>query len=189
MSERKKIVLGWLAFGFVVFHVVNIMATAAPDGYVPNVVKRASLIYTNNVLGQKWNMFAPCPLIDGTFEAKFYYNGQETDWIRPVQDAVDFHRYFRFTHCSELSLSEANLIYWIHSDIVKDTLPIDREWTSEEDSKFKRAYSYSKVKNYTYGSCYYLFDQKPDSALARCFVRNVKTKEEGMAELPLMKWD
>ena len=51
---------------------------------------------------QQWAMFAPCPVMNGGIYMKFYTETDTTDWLRPAEDAIFWHRWFRITHLGEI---------------------------------------------------------------------------------------
>ena len=188
MSERRKILLGWLAFSFVIFHIVSIFFTAFPGNYIPSRVKKMAEIYTYPIFTQNWSMFAPCPILDGRLEVCYFFKGKSTGWQRPLQDEWDKHALFRMTYHAELALGEANLLYWVDVDVKKMNLRYDQPMSGEIREKYLNGYSYSKVQDFLEGTAIYLYEEKPDSAYAKCHFKNVVSQEEGDLILPVFRW-
>ncbi|MCH2235338.1 MAG: DUF5819 family protein [Crocinitomicaceae bacterium] len=174
MEEKRKIRLGWAGFAFIVFHFGVIFLYAMPDQWKNETVEEVTGSYVNPIFYQKWNLFAPCPLIDGSLSINFKFeSGEETGWINPGMEILKTHRWLRFTHHGKIVLGEANLIYFLYRDLY-----YEGHLDSGEDVSFEKFPSYSdgyrKLKTYSLGYGEYLFDEEVISCDTRVRFTNVK---------------
>lgn len=187
-QKRLKIRLGWAAFVFVVFHFTMIVLYAMPESLAPSSFNRVSKPYVEPIFTQRWSMFAPCPVIDGKVEVKYYFQNGSTDWISPTEDARKWHGRLRGTHHGELVLAESNLMYWLGLDLEHLGIQIGDDFPMDKIEVFYKGYSYYKIKDYLNGNAIYLYDQKPVQALMRCHLIDVKEGLEGTLELPVFSY-
>jgi len=105
-----------------------------------------------------------------------------------MADANDIHAIWRVTHHAELSLAEANLLYWIDWDIQQMELPLNKSWTTEQIFLYRTGTSSNLVRNYIHGTCKYLYETELDSANVRCTFENVANGTSGIINLPKVIW-
>ncbi|MBN4071095.1 hypothetical protein JYT72_01165 [Crocinitomix catalasitica] len=190
MKEKNKIRIGFAALFFVISHTLLICIYAAPPGVVPERLKTISSAYVYPIFDQRWGMFAPCPLHDHEVELKYVFeDGDSTEWIKPNESAIKYHRWLRGSHHGELILAEYNLLFWVHADVVALELEYDKKVPNEKRAEFFEGYSYFMAKRYAYGNAYYLYDKEPVYALMKCHFLNIKTGEAGYIILPEFKWE
>ncbi|MBK6527358.1 MAG: hypothetical protein IPG07_18465, partial [Crocinitomicaceae bacterium] len=80
MTKSNKILLGWLAFIFVVVHSTAIFIYAFPEQYISPGLKNTASVYVHPVFEQTWSLFAPAPLNDTKLRVKYYFEDDSTDW-------------------------------------------------------------------------------------------------------------
>jgi hypothetical protein len=183
--EKNKILFGFLAFFFVVLHFVMLAIYAMPYPILEGAGGRLTKGYVYPIFDQKWNMFAPCPTIDGNLEIKFYFkDGDASNWERPVQDAIDNHAFFRATHHGEIALHESNLCYWIEEDvkqIVGDNRPSSTALSIDD---YKKGYSVHMLRYYVKGMARYYHNKEITGAKVRYHYNNVVSNAKGVVALP-----
>ena len=92
MTERNKLIAGWLAAVFLLFHTTFIFIYASPGHLISSKAKAFVNPYVSPLFEQSWAMFAPCPLIDGGIEFRIFTENDTTDWLRPAEDPIFWHR-------------------------------------------------------------------------------------------------
>lgn len=186
---RKKKLYGWGGFTFVFLHFLAIVIYAMPGGILPKRIVKVSVFYVEPLFQQKWNMFAPCPVLSHHTEIKYYFEGGDTTgWISPSEEAVSKHMYLRGSHHGDIALAEYNLLYWVEAAIKKLELENNVDVPDEKRSKFKSDIAYYLARNYAYGNAVYLLDKKPYKAIMKCYFFNVKTGKNHELVLPELIW-
>ncbi|WP_027419308.1 DUF5819 family protein [Crocinitomix catalasitica] len=185
MNPKNKIHKGWLALFFVIFHFVCIIIYAFPPNIIPEKVQGMAAHYVSPVFDQKWNMFAPAPVIQSTIEVKYYFkNGDSSIWIRPALNALKRHMETRFTFYGELALAESNMAYWVQVDIDYLDLIDTETMNPEQWSDFRKGYSYRKLQNYVKGYSRINGITGVQAYVVRYDYLNVKTGKKGVLYLP-----
>lgn len=141
--------------------------------------------YVYPIFEQKWNMFAPSPIMDGGLYVKFYFTNEDsTNWERPTQDAIDKHAIFRFTHHGEIALHESNLCYWVDLD-VQTMIGSNRPDSAHIAlADFKKGYSMKMLRHYVRGLGHYYHNNEVSSAKIMYHYHNVVTNAKGVVVLP-----
>jgi hypothetical protein len=188
VTKSNKILLGWLAFIFVVVHSTAIFIYAFPEQYMPASAKNVTSVYVYPVFDQMWSLFAPAPLHDTKFMVKYYFEGDSTDWIEPMKDAYALHSIYRGSCHGDLAVGESNLLYYIADDLQWKGISLFKPFPADSASSYMQTASYWMTRNFIYGSSDYLFNKRPVRALAECSFRNVKTNESGTLILPEFSW-
>lgn len=188
MTVRNKIIAGWIAFLFVIFHCTSIFIYASPSNRLVPALKSFVTPYVEPLFEQQWSMFAPCPVMDGGISMKFYTKDDSTDWIRPAKDAIFWHRWTRITHDGEIALLESNLIHWVNADVIDLNLSLNDPMPDDKIKFFKEGYSYVLLMRYAYGTAKNIGIDRPLSCQMKCDLENVETGEKGMIDIPEFKW-
>lgn len=184
MTARNKIIAGWLAFLFVVFHCSFIFIYAFPSNRISPSLKKLVTPYVEPMFEQQWSMFAPCPVLNGGISMKFISKSDTTDWLRPAEQAVFWHRWLRITHHAEIALLESNLIYWISADITDLNLSLNEPIPEDKVRFFKDGYSYNLLARYALGISRNEKIDDVQSCLMKCDLENVETGEMGELLIP-----
>jgi hypothetical protein len=188
VTNSNKILLGWLAFIFVVAHSTAIFIYAFPEQYISPALKNAASIYVHPVFEQTWSLFAPAPLNDTKLRVKYYFEEDSTDWVEPMKDVYASHAVYRASYHGDLAVGESNLLYYIANDLIWKGLSPYEPFVSDSAQTFSYTSSYWMTKNFIYGSADFLYDKRPVRALAECSFHNVKTNESGVMILPEFSW-
>jgi hypothetical protein len=187
LEYKHKILTGIVAATFVLWHTVAIVIYAMPTAIIPAESKSMVSVYVNPVFDQKWNMFAPCPIVNGHFEMKYFLeNGDSTLWISPADDALKWHRMTRFMHYGELVLVESNIVYWLNVDMEMQDLFLLHEFNDGQWSHFKEGYSYLKIVHYAKAFAVRSKIKDVSRVCVRYNYENVKTKQSGWIKFPEM---
>lgn len=182
--QVNKIVLGWLAFIFIVFHVGAVFNSALPAPYRSEKIRNATSFYVTPIFTQSWALFAPCPVIDAKMDVQFFFENDSTEWIRPSDDYGYWHSILRGSHHGELIVGESNIVYWLMVDLSDLNLTIEDEIPTGLIDSYLKGHSYYKIRNYVSGLSRYLFDKKPKGARVKFDLTNVNTGEHGILQLP-----
>ena len=188
MKEKNKILAGWIAFIFVVFHLSALFIFASPPQFGFQKGKKFVSPYVVPLFEQTWAMFAPCPVATGKFKMKITYDSGETEWFYPGETASDWHQYLRGSHHGDLVILESNLLYWLRVDLQDFNLPYEGQCPAYLEETFKQGHSYYLISRYAFGWGLKKGDQTPISAEVMAEMRNVKTGEEGTFTLPTFTW-
>jgi hypothetical protein len=172
----------------VVFHSFAISVSTFPAQWLSPKVSQFTGYYTGHVFTQNWRLFVPCPLLNSRLEVNYFFDGDSTGWVRPMQRANDIHAITRVTHYAELSLAEANLLYYIDADLVEMKIPLNQEWTREQTVLYRNGQSAFMLRNFVNGTCTYLYETKMDSAYVRCTFENVAEDSVRIVNLPNVVW-
>lgn len=188
MNERNKIITGWIAFIFVVFHLSALFLFAAPAQFGLLKGKKFVSPYVVPLFEQSWSMFAPCPVTTGKIKVKIQYADESTDWFYPGENAQKWHQYLRASHHGDLVILESNLIYWLTVDLDDFNLPYEGQCPSYLIEAFKHAHSFHLIGRYVYGWGLKNNNQPPISARVEVDLHNVKTGEKGTFKMPVYQW-
>ncbi|MEX1002791.1 MAG: DUF5819 family protein [Crocinitomicaceae bacterium] len=186
MKRKNKILVGWLAFLFVIFHMSCLFIHAAPSQIIPDRYKEKVSAYIDPLFRQNWSLFAPCPVIDGRVKMKINFQKDSIDWHYPFAGDVYWHSIFRGSHHSELALLESHLVFWLGRDLEGMQFAFSEELTGEKLAEFNKGKSYVLYRRYAVGISKKM-DKEVVSVELACELKNVKTDEEGTFYLPAMK--
>lgn len=188
MTESNKIAWGWTAAIFVVFHCSMIFIYAFPQRLVPLSVKNLSSYYVYPVFEQTWSLFAPCPTLNSDVEVNYFFEGDSTGFIDPLKEDRRKHAMFRFTHHGDLALGESNLLFFVASDVTYMSGDLFNGFPADSASVYYKYTSCWQMEKFVYGTSYYLYSKRPDSAYVKCAYQSVKTLEEVSFHLPTYRF-
>ncbi|MBD3637107.1 MAG: hypothetical protein HUJ25_07140 [Crocinitomicaceae bacterium] len=188
MSEKNKIIAGWVAFLFVVFHLSAIFIFAAPYQFGWQPAKRFVNPYVTPLFQQDWSMFAPCPYVEGKLRVKIIYEDETTDWFYPNDNAKKWHRYLRFSHHGDLVILETNLMHFVYMDMVELGIEIGEPIPEHLISIYKDTRSWNLIRKYVYGVSKNRSEREPIQIKVIAELHNVITDKSGELELPTFKW-
>ena len=188
MKEKNKIIVGWLAFLFVVFHLSALFIFASPPQFGLQKGKKAVSPYVVPLFEQTWTMFAPCPVVTGKMKMKITYDSGDTEWFYPAENSRHWHQYLRGSHHGDLVILESNLLHWLKVDLEDFNLAYEGECPAYLEEAFKHGHSYFLISRYAYGWALKTKDEVPVSAEVIAELENVKTGETGDFRLPIYTW-
>lgn len=188
MRQKNKIILGWIGFGFVIFHLSFLLVYAAPEQIMPPAAKNFVSPYVNPMFHQQWAMFAPCPEVEGHLEVQFTYADSKSEWIKPADNAKAWHKWIRVSHHAELVLLESNLIYWVNYDVDLYDLKYDQSIPNASIESFRRGRSSMLIERYIKRVGVTEEGIKPLAANVKVHLHNVRTDEAGVIEYPEFEW-
>lgn len=170
---------------FTVLHFVLIVIYAWPQSLSNPTLRRYAAAYVEPIFSQRWSMFAPCPAIDSKVYLKYkFVNGDSTDWFRPTQEMASSHAKFPALHYGELILAEGNLDYWLSVDLNEMGLNINDSFPMEKLDRYKKGYSYFKIRNYINGWANYLYSEPIAEGQIKFERTDVTSGEVGTFTLP-----
>ncbi len=185
--NKKKIWLGYLAFFFVVFHVIAILISTFPENYTSKSVKQISKVYTEPLFAHNWGMFAPCPLTEHTLKFKLYFDDDTTELITPSVNNFNYHTKLRFTHHGDLATGEYNMLYWIKVDLDDLNISPNKKILQSQLDLFEYTRGYYLLKTYLTGYARDLKGKYPTKADVSLEYYHVKDKEKLIYHFPIIK--
>jgi hypothetical protein len=188
VNQKNKIIAGWIAFFFVIFHITALFIFASPPGFGLKAGKKIVSPYVVPLFEQTWSMFAPCPVVTGKLKIKIQYEDHETDWFYSIDNSRKWHSYLRGSHHGDLVILESNLVSWLKVDLNDFNLGLDGSVPRHLTSTFKEGHAYYLVRRYVYGWSKKLSDKKVTKAFVKVEMENVKTGEKGVFEMPEYQW-
>lgn len=184
MNYQKKNTWGWIAFGFVVFHVVCISIYAAPEKYISPKNKQWVSYYSFPFFEQRWSMFAPCPVIDGKIKVKLYSDTDSTDWFYPGDDFRSKHKIFRGSWHSDLVIFETNLLWWVHYNFEEAGGNLSNPNVEALDEAMKEGIGALMMRRFVGGLGRQVFGELPAKANVICEFNNVLENREYQYKYP-----
>lgn len=188
MKPKNKILAGWIAFLFVLFHLSAIFIYAAPASYMPAPAKRFVNPYVTPLFEQTWSMFAPCPVVGGKMHVQLIYEDETTDWIEPTANDRRWHKYLRVTHHADLALLESNILYWVDYDVRDLGISYTDHVPEDLRALLKQGYSYLMLRRYVYRFGYIYKGEYPIAASVIMDVNNAESGVEGSVRFPEFKF-
>ena len=174
IENKKENRHGWFAFSFVIIHFsFIIISMLSPDAIHPKL-NAISKQYVTPFFAQKWNMFAPCPILENRFKFKFNFEGETTDWIDPSIITLEKHQRYRLSHHGNLAVGEYNLLYWALLDLEDQNVEPNKKLNFELFPSLKKTRGLFLLKNYLKGYALKYFKQKPLGTEVILTYRNVK---------------
>lgn len=177
IERKKEMRIGWIAFLLLFFHFFLIVTFIFSSFYPDSTAKKVSSQYVVPFFEQKWNMFAPCPIISNRFKFRYIYENDTSDWIDPSIESLKKHSKYRASYHGNLAVGEYNLLYWVKLDFDSQNIPIDTILNFQKYPSLKTMRGMFLLKNYLKGYRISNHYKKPISTEIIFNYRNVKTTE------------
>ncbi|UKN03004.1 DUF5819 family protein [Paracrocinitomix mangrovi] len=189
MSPKIKVIIGWLAFLYIVFHFVFVALFAAPSQFVPAKVKNFTKPYVTPFFMQSWSMFAPCPVVKGRVKLNIVTENDSTGWFYATENYESGYDYLRFTHHGDIMLMEANIIHWINYDKRDIGLKLNEPIPDDYVEFVKKGNGYWMLKKFSRRIAEIKLGEKSSRVYSIIELEDVKSGESGIIEYPVFEFN
>jgi hypothetical protein len=188
VKQKHKILVGWIAFSYVVIHTLLISISTVPEPLLSFESKKKFDVYLSPIFTQDWRMFYPCPTTEGRFKMKIHYDDEVVDWFYPTTEDRKWYRRLRMTHHGELALAEFNYAHWVIGDLTDLGWVIGEPSTQGNIDDFESTFSYRRVKIYAYAIGLKIRDKAPDRVELVCEMTDVISGKSDEFKFPDYEW-
>ncbi|MCB9223573.1 MAG: DUF5819 family protein [Crocinitomicaceae bacterium] len=155
---------------------------------MPDSAKMTVSPYLEPLFTQRWSMFYPCPVAEGKFKMKFYFEDDTTGWVYPTKEDYKWYKILRFSHHGELTLLESNMAFYVIRDIHDLGWEIG-ELKTQNIEDFRQKGSYRMVKNYAKAIAVKRKGEDPIRVDVICELHEVINDTRGELVFPPYTWN